>query len=181
VSSGSGPKQPWSRSDRLQFWSVFIGVIGVLVALGAAIVSVTVPEVRCFVGLDKNCGSSMASNTASDIVGFSGGCPTFRVYAQNRWAPYGAVGRQSPNVLSQQVVTFAPNLVIAVDGWVHGRTAYPTNTPPWNSDIWFHTVNGQGWVSFAGVRANPTSQDPTGLADGGPPAPTSAACEGATQ
>jgi hypothetical protein len=111
----------------------------------------------------------------------SGGCPAFQVFAQDRWAPLGAAIRAQPNVLSLQVGSFPGDMSIAVNGWVHGRAAYPTNTPPWNSDIWFHLAAGAGWVSFPGVRATPTSPDPTGRANGGDPAPTPPTCEGAVQ
>ncbi len=91
------------------------------------------------------------------ITGFSGGCPAFRVYAQNRWRPVGTAIRISPNALSTQVGSFPPNMVIAVNGWVHGRVGYATNEPPFDSDVWFHLADGAGWVSFAGVRMNPVS------------------------
>jgi hypothetical protein len=68
---------------------------------------------------------------------------------------------------------------LTVNGWLHGRAAYPTNQPPYNSDIWFHLSDGIGWVGFAAVRALPTSTDSTGLGDGGPLAPAPAQCEGA--
>lgn len=111
--------------------------------------------------------------------GFSGGCMPYLVYAQNRWDPYGAAVRQSPSVTAPKIGGFAPNEVIMVNGWVHAETVYPANTPPFNSDIWFHLANQQGWVSFAGVRGTLTTQDPTDLApDGGTPAPTPSTCEG---
>lgn len=114
------------------------------------------------------------------VIGFSGGCDAFQVFAQNRWNPYGTAVRAAPNVTSKKVGGFAPNESIAVDGWVHSRPAYPTNTAPWNNDVWFHLADQAGWVSFAGVRATPVSQDPTGLSkNGGPPAPTNGKCEGA--
>ena len=124
-----------------------------------------------FIGM--GCGSGKNDH-------FSGGCEKFAVYAQNRWAPYGTAVRTQPDVLApKEDKSFAPNEVIAVDGWVHtSQPAYPTNTPPWNSDVWFHVANFDGWVSFAGVRAEPTAQDPTGRADGGPAAPTTQDCEG---
>jgi hypothetical protein len=71
---------------------------------------------------------------------------------------------------------------IAVDEWVHSRPAYPTNSAPWNSDVWFHLADNSGWVSFAGVRATPVKHDPTGEdPDGGTPAPTSGRCEGSVR
>lgn len=108
----------------------------------------------------------------------SGACEPFAVYAQNRWDPLGASERSEPDVLAQKIGSFAGNEVIAVDGWVKtGTPVYPTNTPPWDSDIWFHTVHEDGWVSFPGVRGEPTLPDPSAAADGGRPAPTAAECE----
>lgn len=112
----------------------------------------------------------------------SGGCAPFQVYAQNRWAPYGTAIREQPNVLSTQVGSEPGNMSLSVNGWVYGRAAYPTNTPPWNSSVWYHLADGAGWVSFPGVRATPTAPDPTGLSkDGGAPAPTPANCQAAVQ
>ncbi|MHB1595602.1 MAG: hypothetical protein ACYCU3_15655 [Streptosporangiaceae bacterium] len=125
--------------------------------------------------------AAAASATSGEIAGMSGGCPKFQVFAQNRWAPLGTAIRSQPNVLSAQVGSFPGNMSIAVNGWVYGRAAYPTNTPPWNSNIWFHLADGAGWVSFPGVRATPTSPDPTGRANGADPAPTPQDCEGAVQ
>lgn len=116
----------------------------------------------------------------SDVVGMAGGCEPFRVYAQNRWDPVGTAVRVQPNVESRQVEGVAPNKVIMVDGWVHSRPAYPTNTAPWNNDIWYHLADDSGWVSFAGVRYEPTSYDATGLSEnGGTPALLATECEGA--
>jgi hypothetical protein len=36
----------------------------------------------------------------------SGGCDSFQVFAQNRWAPTGTAIREQPNVLSTQVGSF---------------------------------------------------------------------------
>ncbi len=120
--------------------------------------------------------------STSPSVGMSGGCAPFQVFAQNRWAPVGTAIRVAPNVQSEQAGSFPGNMSISVDGWVHGRPAYPTNTAPWNSDVWFHLTDGAGWVSFPGVRATPVGYDPTGLsANGGTPAPSSPSCEGAIQ
>ncbi len=116
---------------------------------------------------------------ASAIVGMSGGCSPFQLFAQNRWKPYGTAIRAQPNVLSTQVGSFPGNMSIAVNGWVYSRAPYPTNTPPWNSKVWYHLADGAGWVSFAGVRATPSAEDPTGLSKyGGSTAPTSKHCEG---
>ncbi len=108
----------------------------------------------------------------------SGGCAAFQVFAQGRWKPYGTAVRRDPSVLSPQVGGYAENMSITVDGWVHSRPAYPTNTAPWNSDVWYHVSDG-GWVSFPGVRSTPVAEDPTGVdSDGGPPPPVSTACQG---
>lgn len=126
--------------------------------------------------------SGSAGSAGSPIVGMSGGCAPFAVYAQNRWRPIGTAIRAAPNAGSEQLGSFPANMIMHVNGWVHGRPPYPSNTYPWNSDIWFHLADGAGWVSFAGVRALPTVFDPTGLSkDGGPAAATAVSCEGAIQ
>jgi len=116
------------------------------------------------------------------VVGFSGGCDAFQIYAQNRWQPYGATVRAEPNINSKVQARLSGNLAFDVNGWVHSRPAYPTNTAPWNSDVWFHVADDSGWVSFPGVRATPVQQDSTGQSSyGGVPVPTSASCEGSIQ
>jgi hypothetical protein len=67
-----------------------------------------------------------------------------------------------------------------VNGYVHGDVAWPLNSAPWNSDIWFHVADG-GWVSFAGVRAVPTTYDPTGHEDGGLAVKALPECQGLLQ
>jgi hypothetical protein len=114
-------------------------------------------------------------------LGFSGGCAPFELYAQNRWQPYGTAIRAAPSPTSKETGAFSPNHLVAVNGWVYGVVAYPTNVPPFNNNIWYHLADNSGWVSFAGVRAVPTAEDPSGLASGGPSGPISAACQGATQ
>jgi hypothetical protein len=121
-----------------------------------------------------------AKSASTAVAGLRGGCAPFQIHAQNRWAPLGTTVHAQPNVLSTEMSTFPGNKSLSVNGWLHGRAAYPTNTPPWNSDIWFHLASGIGWVNFAAVRALPTSPDVTGLADdGGTPAPTPPQCQGA--
>lgn len=111
-----------------------------------------------------------------------GGCEKYGVFAQNRWTPIGAAVRKQPDVLAAKLEPgFAGNEVVAVDGWIHGKPAYPKNSYPWNSDIWFHLANRKGWVTFAAVRGEPTEPDPTLRADGGQPAPTPPECEGTYQ
>lgn len=125
-----------------------------------------------------NCPKTVAQ-PGQPVAGFAGGCGPYQVFAQDRWSPLGTTVRAQPNVLSASVATFPGNMSLSVNGWVHGRAAYPTNVPPFNSDIWFHLSDGVGWVSFGGVRALPTHPDPTGVADGGPPAPAPTRCGGA--
>ena len=79
---------------------------------------------------------------------------------------------------SPKIGGFAGNTPIEVNNWEHtGKAAYPDNTPPWNSDIWFHLGSQEGWVNFAAVRGEVTEPDPTGQASGGKPAPTPANCD----
>ena len=153
-------------------------MIGATVAVVLAVAAATGPPWWFkAVGLE----SSGSPSPPSSVVGMSGGCPPFQVFAQRRWRPLGTAIREAPSVLSTQVGSFPANMSISVDGWVYGRPAYPTNTAPWNSSVWFHLTDGAGWVSFPGVRAVPVAFDPTGLAAGGPPAPTSPTCQGAVQ
>jgi hypothetical protein len=126
-----------------------------------------------------------AAGCSAKSDSFEGGCVAFGVYAQDRWQPYSAAVREAPDKLAPKVdQAFAPNEVITVDGWIDThKPVYPKNTPPWNSSKWFHVVNltadEEGWVSFAGVRGEPTTPDPTGLSkNGGTPAPTDPGCEG---
>jgi hypothetical protein len=122
------------------------------------------------------------TDTPIETVGMSGGCAPFQVFAQNRWAPVGTAIRLAPNVQSAQNGSFPGNMSISVNGWVISRPAYPTNTAPWDSGVWYHLTDGAGWVSFPGVRNNPVAFDPTGLSsDGGTPAPILAKCQGAIQ
>lgn len=143
-------------------------VVGILLLTG-------VPWPAKLLGFHRN------SAPPGAVVGFSGGCATYQIFAQNRWDPVGTAVRAQPNVLSAQEGSFPANMSIAVNGWVHGAPAYPTNAAPWNSDIWFHLADGAGWVSYPGVRAYPVSFDPTGQAEGGPAAPTPSQCQGAMQ
>jgi hypothetical protein len=81
-----------------------------------------------------------------------------------------------------KVGSYASNAVISVNGWVYGTADYPTNPPPWNSNIWFHLTDGAGWVAYPAVRAYPMTPDPDGLnPDGGPPVATSKSCQGEIQ
>lgn len=123
---------------------------------------------------------SSSDGPPAGVTGFVGSCDPFRVYAQNRYPPLGAAIRAAPEVESRQMGSEAGNKAIIVDGWVRSRVGYPSNPPPWDSDVWFHLADDSGWVSFAGVRELPTSPDESGLdPDGGPPAPASEACHGA--
>ena len=101
------------------------------------------------------------------------------MHAQNRYEPYGAARRVAPYREAAQVGNYDPNQLSPVDGWVRTRAPYPSNPAPFNSDIWFHVADDSGWLSFAGVRADTTTPDPTGLAeDGGRPAPAEPDCGG---
>lgn len=122
--------------------------------------------------------TTAATPTTLSVVQFTGKCDPFRVYAQNRWLPYGTRKLRAPDPLATQIGGFDPNQIIALDGWVHAAIAFPNNTPPFNSDIWYHLADNSGWVAFGAVRAVPTDQDPTLRADGGAPAPTPSSCEG---
>lgn len=115
------------------------------------------------------------------VIRFVGGCAAFRVFAQNRWYPYGAAVRTAPLITAKQIASRDPNQSLSVNGWVHSDVAYPTNRPPWNSDVWYHLADGAGWVSFAGVRATPVTRDPSGLGPGGPPPPIDPHCQGEAQ
>lgn len=121
----------------------------------------------------------LKDDAPSGIASFVGGCEPFTVHAQNRYEPSGAAIRAAPLRSAKKVGSFDPNELVTLDGWVRTQSAYPTNTPPWDSDVWFHLADDSGWVSFAGVRSDPTTLDMTGLApDGGRPAPTAPECSG---
>lgn len=116
------------------------------------------------------------------VASFVGGCEPFNVHAQNRWDPIGASRWDAPMPTAKKSPAFGGNELVSVDGWVRTRAAYPTNSPPWNSSVWFHLADDSGWVSFAGVRAEPTPEDPSGQSDeGGRPAPTSDECAGSVR
>ena len=76
----------------------------------------------------------------------------------------------------------APNKQFAVNGWVRTQAAYPHNSPPFDNDVWFHVADDSGWVSFAGVRADPTTpvEDPFDP-EGGRPAPIDEECSGSVR
>jgi hypothetical protein len=119
---------------------------------------------------------------AGRVLGFVGGCEAFRLHAQYRWPPFGAVKRAAPSVLAAKVGGFDPNEYVAVNGWVHAEIAYPHNPPPFNNDIWFHVADDSGWVSFGAVRSLPTSPAATNFdEDGGTPAVAPPQCEGAVR
>jgi hypothetical protein len=69
-------------------------------------------------------------------------------------------GRNLPTADSYQ--GFAPNELITVDGRVRNSIAPSANNEPWDSDVWFHLANDAGWVTFAGVRADPTDPSTAG-------------------
>lgn len=157
------------RLSREFWWSSVLAVLVTVLAASSA------PWWGRYVGW----GSAA---TPSPVTGMSGGCPAFQAYAQNRYPPYGAAIRIQPNAASTQVTSYAGNKPISLNGWVYGTAEFPTNPPPWNSNVWFHLADGAGWVSLAGVRAYPVAPDPTGEnPDGGPAVATSKACEGELQ
>lgn len=113
------------------------------------------------------------------IASLVGGCDPFTVHAQNRFNPVGTSVRAAPLPTARKVGSYGPNELIALDGWVRTQPAYPTNRSPFDSDVWFHLADDSGWVSFAAVRADPTSLDTSGLSeDGGRPVPLAEECSG---
>jgi len=123
-------------------------------------------------------GPAKASNGS---VRIAGGCEPFMLYGQNRWSPFGAKIMDAPRRTARQIGSVAPNKILYADGWVRTEPAIPLNPPPWDSDVWFHLIHDEGWVSFPGVRAVPTTPDPEqGYGeDGGEPAPVLDGCRAA--
>lgn len=113
-----------------------------------------------------------------DSDDFVGGCAPFNLHTQNQFDPVGTKIWSAPVPTADSFRGFSPNEVITVDGWVRTRTPYPTNTPPWNSDAWFHLKNGAGWVTFAGVRSTPTDPSDGNYGAGSSPAPLDPDCQG---
>ena len=142
----------------------------------SAVLALELGSAACSSGKDTVEPSASTKHTA-----FVEGCDEFDVIVQNRWDPLGAAIRPAPDVDSGKVGSFGGNDKVEVDGWVETEPAYPNNGEPWNSDVWFHLEDGLGWLSFAAVRGEETTYDPTGLEDGGKPAPTPAECETAYQ
>lgn len=93
---------------------------------------------------------------------FVGGCAPFNVHAQNEFDPFGTLIWSAPSPTAENAPGFSPNQLITVDGWVRTRSPYLTNPEPFNSDAWFHLANEAGWVSYAGIRADPTAPPPDG-------------------
>jgi hypothetical protein len=110
-----------------------------------------------------------------DLVG---GCEPFNLYAQNQYDPLGTKIWEAPSPTADSHHGFAPNELITVDGWVRTRSPYPSNTPPWDRDVWFHLANDAGWVTFAGVRSDPTDPSAGNFGKGSSPAPTDPDCAG---
>lgn len=129
-------------------------------------------------------GFSWQSQRLSDpvpagVAALIGECPRYNLYAQNRYPPLGARVMATPLPDAAKVGGRAGNEIVTVDGWVRTRAPYPTNSAPWNSDIWFHLADQSGWVSFAGVRSAPSSPDMNGHDPyGGEPAGLDRECEG---
>lgn len=122
----------------------------------------------------------VSTGTGLVPVGMTGGCTTFRIYAQNKFNPVGSAIRTAPTPTAPIMRTIAPNYQMFANGYVQGDVAYPLNRPPLNNNIWFHLSDG-GWVSFAGVRSLPTDLDPTGRGDDGPLVPLLSQCLGVLQ
>lgn len=98
------------------------------------------------------------------------GCEIYSVYSQNRYQPYGTFvhdvtneKNQIPTVTSPKAtdVAFAPNQIIPVDGWKSiGQTVYPGNISSVRRNVWLHVAYTKNdWVTFAGVRGEPTVND----------------------
>lgn len=126
-------------------------------------------------GLIDRPSSTYAANGS---VRITGGCHPFLIYGQNRWAPLGAKVLNAPRRDAEQIGTVGPNKIVYADGWVRTESGIPLDSPPWNSDVWFHLDHDAGWVDFGGVRALPTTPDPSGglSTDGGEPVPALAQC-----
>lgn len=145
----------------------------VVVTWLVALLGVGMTTVGLVVGPDR---------AGNGVLRITGGCEPFMVYGQNRWAPVGAKVLAEPYSAAKRLTGVAPNKIVYVDGWVRTEIAQPSKrgNPPWDSDVWFHLKDDEGWVSFAGVRARPTTLDPTGFeADGGAPAVTIPSCQAA--
>jgi hypothetical protein len=121
---------------------------------------------------------SVVDRVSGHDRGMVGGCTPFNLFAQNQFDPVGTLIWSAPEPQATSRPGFAPNQIVTVDGWARGRSPYITNTVPWNTEAWFHLANDDGWVTFAGVRANPTSKDPTNTGPGSDPAPLDASCLG---
>ena len=108
----------------------------------------------------------------------AGDCERFPVYAQGRWPPMGTAVRSEPTRAAPQTDSIQPNVIISVDGWIRSDAPYPTNSAPWNENVWFRLTDRSGWVSFAGVRASPSHSGGTdGPAEGGWPVELLDECE----
>lgn len=118
------------------------------------------------------------------------GCAPFEIFAQNRFAVdpvthtgYGAALRDLPDIDSEKVGSVAGNDTMMVNGWVYDSGSVDPNNPPeLENGVWFRLSKRVGgkvvWVSYRGVRAEPTEQDPSGISNQlGPLAPTPDACE----
>lgn len=140
--------------------------------------AVAVGATACTAHEESPAPSPSATSSANpDMSQLVSGCKIFRVYSQNRFPPLGTAVRTRPDVLASKSAKFifAPDEVIPTDGWERtGEVAYPTNSKPIRNDIWYHVAPegtsrsrndskiNKAWVSFAGVRGEPTAPDPTG-------------------
>lgn len=104
-------------------------------------------------------------------LSIGGGCEPFALYAQSEFEPRGARLWAAPSPTAESRGSVPPNGLITVDGWVRARSPYPSNTPPWDSDVWFHLADDSAWVTFAGVRSDPTAPNANGSAEEGSSVP----------
>ncbi len=161
-------------------------VTALATALGALVVHLfRYPRTPAAIGvLACVLGAGVAVNYTREepppgVAAFTGGCEPFTVFAQDRWRPRGAAVREAPLPKSPKIAAFSGNALVTVDGWVRTQPPYPHNPEPFDNEYWFHLADDSGWVAFAGVRADSTPFDPTGLdQNGGRPAPLDSECSG---
>ena len=161
-------------------------VTGLAAIAGALFVQLFTPQrlsvalaiVVCFLGAGATV-LWLREEPPPGVAALRGGCEPFTVYAQDRWRPRGTAVRMSPLPESKKIDAFSGNSLVTVDGWVRTKPAYPHNPEPFDNEYWFHLADDSGWVSFAGVRADSTPFDKTGLSqNGGRAAPLPPECSG---
>ena len=154
------------RSTKTQ---VLLGIV-VLIAV------ILLPGLTSDVGPPPS--EATATTTTTVPPTYIGGCDPFAVYSQGRASPSGATVREMPYLWAPEVRTVGANAGISVDGWIETAAPYPGNRPPWDSAVWFRLTSGAGFVSFAGVRAEPTTPEGVdGPNEGGQPVEYGDECE----